>query len=180
MRLLVTAALCVVMMTAAAAAGSTKDGGPRLRPQDSRSKDVLREGMARSATFRALVERIEASTVIVYLSVNPALKPNLAGQLTWMTRAGGYRYVRASIGPDQPLNQMIATVAHELRHAIEVIDDESVTDETTLIELYRRIGHQDTTLSPNRWETVAAQETGQRVRRELTGASASAMMAKAS
>ena len=35
---------------------------------------------------------------------------------------------------------MIATVAHELQHVVEVIEDESVTDERSLVELYKRIG----------------------------------------
>ncbi len=59
----------------------------RLRPQDDRADaTVLREGVARSATFSALVDRIEASNVIVYVAINPMLKSNLSGMLTWMTQ----------------------------------------------------------------------------------------------
>ena len=144
-----------------------RDGGPRLRPQDARTRQVLAEGAARSSTFKALVERIEASNVIVYVAINPLLRSSLAGSLTWMTRAGDYRYVRASISPEMLFDQMIATVAHELQHAVEVIEDESVTDERSLTNLYRRIGHQNQSASPDGWETVAAQETGWQVRREL-------------
>ena len=60
--------------------------------------------------------------------------------MTWMTRAGDFRYVRASISTELLFDQMIATVAHELQHAVEVIEDESVTDERSLVELYKRIG----------------------------------------
>ena len=84
-----------------------------------------------------------------------------------MTRTGAYRYVRASISTDLTFNQMIATVAHELQHAVEVIEDETVSDEKSLVALYRRIGRQNSSAAPSRWETEAAQEAGFRVRREL-------------
>jgi hypothetical protein len=141
-------------------------------------KQALQEGAARSATFKALVDRIETGDVIVYLAVSPLLKSSLSGSLTWMTQAGGYRYVRASISPDLLFDQMIATVAHELQHAVEVVEDKTVTDEDGLVRLYRRIGHQSTHASPTGWETVAAQQAGWQVRRELVSAPSSTLALK--
>ena len=46
---------------------------------------------------------------------------------------GEFRYLRASINSDLTPDQMIATIAHELQHAVEVIADESVSDEDTLV-----------------------------------------------
>ena len=166
MRMLLTVALVAVLSMSSALAAE-RVGGPRLRPQDPRSVQVLKEGATRSATFRGLVNRIEASNLIVYIAVNPVLKSTLSGALTWMTRAGDYRYVRASISTDLTLDQMIASVAHELQHAVEVIEDESVTDERSLIALYKRIGQPSRAAGPSGWETVAAQRTGTQVRREL-------------
>lgn len=166
MRLLACVVVVCVIATSSAFAG-VPTGEVRLRPQDSRLELVLKEGVARSATFKALVDRIEASNVIVYVALNPAMKSSLSGMLTWMTRAGGFRYVRASISIDLPFDQMIATLAHELQHAVEVIDDESVVDEKSLIALYKRIGQQNSHAAPSRWETTAAQQAGFRVRREL-------------
>lgn len=166
MRLLLTIALVAGVLTSSARA-SEPIGGPRLRPQDPRISLVLQEGMARSATFRALVNRIESSNVIVYIAVNPTLKSTLSGALTWMARAGAFRYVRASIRTELPFDQMIASVAHELQHAVEVIEDESVIDERSLTALYRRIGEPSRAAGPSGWETVAAQRTGSQVRREL-------------
>jgi hypothetical protein len=141
-----------------------------VRPQDDRLTQLLRDGTSRSTTLKALVNRIEGSNVIVYLALNPLMKSNLAGMLTWMTRAGNVRYLRASISPDLSPDQMIATIAHELQHALEVVADENVNDEKGLVALYRRIGRQSGTSSPSRWETVAAQETGFQVRKELNSA----------
>ena len=175
-----SAVLCVVVATSPAFAAKGPTGEVRLRPQDPRLEKVLKEGAARSTTFKALVDRIEASNVIVYIALNPIMKSNLSGALTWMTRSGDYRYLRASISIDLTPEQMIATVAHELQHAVEVIEDESVVDEKTLVALYRRIGHQNSTVAPARWETAAAQQAGFRVRRELGSTPAAPTIARAS
>jgi hypothetical protein len=177
MRLL-TVALLAAVLTSSTLSAAAPNGGPRLRPQDSRLAEVLREGIARSATFKSLVDRIEASNVIVYAALNPLMKSNLSGTLTWMTRAGDFRYVRASISVDLTFDQMIATLGHELQHAVEVIEDEAVIDEKSLVSLYRRIGHQSDSAAPSRWETVAAQQAGFQVRRELVSAPAGTISAR--
>ena len=177
MRTLSCVVLSVVLALAKVSAAPSTE--VRLRPQDARLEQVLKEGAARSATFKALVDRIEASNVIVYVALNPMMKSSLAGMLTWMTRAGDYRYVRASISTELPFDQMIATVAHELQHAVEVIEDESVIDEKSLVALYRRIGLQHSTQAPARWETTAAQQAGFQVRRELVQTPASTAVARA-
>ena len=169
MRLLPVVILCSALLTSSAfAAGPT--GEVRLRPQDERLERLLKEGAKRSTTFKALVDRIESSNVIVYVALNPVMKSSLSGMLTWMTRTGQYRYVRASISTDLSNDQMIATLAHELQHAVEVIQDESVVDEKSLVALYRKIGRQNSAAAPARWETDAAQQAGFRVRRELVEA----------
>jgi len=167
MRLLLSLVLCAVVMSSPALAAASSPTGRNVRPQDNRLTQLLRAGSARSATLKSLVDRIEASRVIVYVAINPLMKPNLSGMLTWMTQAGGYRYVRASISTDLTPDQMIATIAHELQHAVEVIEDEAVKDEKSLVALYRRIGQQSGNASPSRWETDAAQRTGFVVRKEL-------------
>ena len=168
MRLLPCVLASVLIATSAAVAVAAGPSGEvRLRPQDARLEQLLKEGAARSATFKSLVDRIESSNVIVYVALNPMMKSTLSGMLTWMTRAGDFRYVRASISTDLTPDQMIATLAHELQHAVEVIDDPNVVDEKSLVALYRRIGQQNSQAAPARWETIAAQQAGYRVRREL-------------
>src|SRR5687768_16432511 len=73
----------------------------RIRPQDPRLEHVIREGIARSATFRNIVNRIEAGNVFVYVSLSPNLRSSLAGKLTWMTQAGAFRYLKATISTEQ-------------------------------------------------------------------------------
>jgi hypothetical protein len=174
MRLLISVTLFAALVSPILASAAPVDGGPRIRPQDSRTKLILQEGAARSTTFKALVDRVEASNVIVYVAINPMMKSSLSGSLSWMTQAGGYRYLRASISPDLMFDQMIATVAHELQHVVEVIGDEKVKSEKTLVALYERIGQRSQNVSPG-WETVAAQETGWQVRRELVSVPAASI-----
>lgn len=182
MRWLLSIVFCfaVVMPNAGAATPErSREGGPRIRPQDPRSLQLLRAGTARSETFRALVDRIEASNVFVYVTVTPFIKSSLAGQLTWMTQAGPYRYLRATLNAEQTANQQIASLAHELQHAVEVVEESRVKDEKTLVALYQRIGQPSRAAVSSGWETIAAQEAGYRVRRELgdsTGAATAARM----
>lgn len=149
-------------------------GGPRIRTTDARLTTLLQEGVARSSTLRGLVDRIEAGDVIVYLSLSPLMKSSLAGKLTWMSRAGQYRYLRAQINTELSPDQMIATLAHELQHAVEVSDAADVVDQRSLIELYKRIGEPSRAITSAGWETTAAYETGLQVRRELVSAPATA------
>ena len=172
MRLLLSAILCAVAISSSAVSAAVATDSRNLRPQDDRLRQLLSDGSERSATFKALVDRVEASKVIVYVAINPLMKPNLSGMLTWMARAGEFRYLRISINPDPVTDHMIATIAHELHHAVEVIEHETVSDESSLVALYQRIGEQSGRSSPSRWETVAAQRTGLQVRKELVGVAA--------
>ncbi len=139
----------------------------RVRPQDPRLIDLVRAGMARSATFRGLVNRLESGNVIVYISLSSTLRYSLAGKLTWITKAGGFRYLKATLRVEQTADQMIATLAHELQHALEVSADESVADQRSMLALYKRIGRPSYSGLDAAWETEAAQDTAVQVRREL-------------
>ena len=167
------ALLLIVLSSFVAASGvfaaepDERSNGPRLRPQDDRTTAMVAAGVARSASFRALVDRIEASDVFVYVGLSPLLKSTMAGRLTWMTKAGGYRYLRAAISTGLLSDQIIASLAHELQHVVEVIEDSNVVDEPSLETLYKRIGHRSRAGVTAAWETVAAQEAAIRVRREL-------------
>ncbi len=156
-----------LFVAASSALASERGNGPRIRPQDDRITAMLAAGVARSASFRALVDRIEASDVYVYVGMSPLLKSSLAGRLSWMTKAGGYRYLRAAISTGLSSDRIISSLAHELQHVVEVIEDSAVVDEKSLETLYKRIGEPSRATASVAWETVAAQEVASRVRREL-------------
>ena len=152
----------------------------RIRPQDPRLAELIGEGLAHSATFRDIVRRLESGNLFVYVTLSPNMRASLAGKLTWMSKSGAFRYMRATINTEQSSSQMIATLAHELQHALEVGAEESVIDQRSLAGLYRRIGLPSTAGVAGGFETVAAHETGLQVRRELLAAAAAAAASRSS
>ena len=163
---LVVFALLVCVPLAASSDTTLKDT-THLRLQDSRTINAMREGLLKSPTLRKLVDRIEASNTFVYVTLDPFMKKRLSGQTTWMGKSKEFRYLRVAIQGDLATDQIIATLGHELRHVVEVIDNESVVSEDTLVALYKRIGRPSSPDIPSGWETVAAQDAGLQVRREI-------------
>ena len=171
------ALVCFALLPHSAFAGppTTRLGGPRVRAQNARIEKYIKDGLRRSPTMRALVERIEASDVIVYVGTNPLMKSHLSGALSFVTAAGDFRYVRAMINADQVPDLMIATLAHEFQHVVEVIEAPSVVDDNSLVRLYRKIGVESADRRETGWETQAAQATAAQVRRELVAARTTAV-----
>jgi hypothetical protein len=144
-----------------------RDGGNRIRTTEKRLGTLLSQGIARSSTLRTLVETLERGNVIVYLELQPALRRRLSGVMTFVTTTTRFRYVRISINPELPTETLIASIGHELQHALEVAQAETVVDDNTLSALYQRIGRAVGGRHVDRWDTDAAQEVGEQVRREL-------------
>jgi hypothetical protein len=151
-------------------------GGARVRPNDQRTATVFLNGLQRSDTFRALVDRLEQRNVIVYLRMDPALKGKLAGRLTWMAATRNFRYVRISLNPEIGGDLAIATLGHELQHAVEVADAPSIIDAESLAAYYQKHGVRVGTRKDD-WDSLAARMVGDDVRRELAQAPAARAVA---
>jgi hypothetical protein len=160
----------------AAPASGPATGGARVRPNDQRTAAVFLNGIERSDTFRALVDRLEQRNVIVYLRMDPSLKRKLAGRLTWMAATRNFRYVRVSLNPEIGGDLAVATLGHELQHAVEVAEAPSIVDGESLAAYYQkhgvRVGNQK-----DDWDSVAARLIGDDVRRELSQAPAARVVA---
>jgi hypothetical protein len=157
--------ILLAALLAPTVAFSNEIGGPRIRPNDRRSANLLLEGLQRSETLRALVDRLDDKDVIVYLEMQPRLKARLAGSLTWITATPKFRYVRISWNPDISSNAAIATLGHELQHALEIAAQPSIVSDSTLEAYYRE--HGIDMRSHNGWDTIAARDRGDDVRRDL-------------
>jgi hypothetical protein len=142
---------------------------PRVRAADSRVATALKEGLQRSASFRAIIDRVNTLDVIVYAETQPLLRGRLSGTMTWVTATKQFRYVRVSLNPDLNTMQMTASLAHELQHVVEVGEAKSIVDTKTLTDYYRLAGIENHVRS-DEWDTEAAQRTGDIVRRELADA----------
>ena len=170
-RLFTRATVLVVSMVLALplTAGATATVPPsNLRPQSVRVADWLDLGVEGSATFRALVERINRGDVLVYIDAPFNLRSGLSASLTWMAAIPGGRLVRASLRRTLSDREAVAMLGHELQHVVELLDHPEVRSEAALSDLYHRIGHASTT-KDRHWDTTAARRAGEAVRLELLG-----------
>lgn len=141
---------------------------PRVRPYDGKTATLLVEGLERSTTMRAIVDRLEQLDVIVYLEMQPALRKKLAGTLTWLAATEANRYVRISLNPEMMHDSLIAALGHELQHALEVAEAPWVVDPASLQAYYEKNG-MSTARHINGWDSLAARVAGYDIRRELAG-----------
>lgn len=137
----------------------------RVRAADARVQALLVEGVRRSPTFAALLTALNRSDVIVYVEKVMTLPKDTAGRLTIVPMAGTQRYLRIHIRTDLMKNEAISLIGHEMQHALEVAGEIDVRDAGGLIRLYERIGHSSG--GEHVYDTIAAQDTGRQVRREL-------------
>jgi hypothetical protein len=139
----------------------------RVRALDGRAAATLREGLARSATFRELASALENSDLVVYVEIGSLRTHSV---LSFMAATSGGRVVRISLDFRDTEPFMIEWLGHELRHAVELAAAPNVRDQESLRQLYQRIGEQS---SSGGWCTRAAQLAGAAVLDEvLTGSGA--------
>ncbi|MGE0041091.1 MAG: hypothetical protein AB7H88_13095 [Vicinamibacterales bacterium] len=167
--LVVALALGLASPLAAAPPASPLPGGPRVRPTDARAARVLREGLLRSPTFGALVDRLERGGVIVYVSMDPRMRHGLAGGIAWVTTAGTLRCVRVTLNPLLRTTALVAGLGHELRHAVEVDDHPAIDGADAFLDLYEAIGHTGG-LGAGSWDTPAAVAAGEVILAEAAAA----------
>jgi len=173
--------LLVLGLTASVAAHNARFGPPPLAPAELEAlltsplrhvraltphlARVVEVGMWRSPTFARLVADLDRTDVIVQIVPSQNLRPSVLGQVVLVPSPPAARYVRLQIRAEGCVEDLVAIVAHELRHALEIAAATWVRDDSGLIELYQRIGE---CLDPGRqYETASARDTGRQVRREL-------------
>jgi hypothetical protein len=160
----------IIVCSAAAASSASAAGVTRVRSSDPAIGALLREGSDRSATFGTLVDAIEHSNGIVYVEFGYCVFGHLNGcVLPLIASPHGDRYLRILVTPDKSRrshDQLLALIAHELRHALEVFEHVDVVDAATMNALYSRIGTPETG-GLNGYETSAARAAGDHTLNEL-------------
>ena len=137
---------------------------PRVRTVDLALVALIQEATDRSPTFRQLRERIQASDGIVYIVRGRCGYHVRACLVLWVGIALPNRLLRVVVDLDQADHNAMASIAHELRHALEVLDEPSVRTAASMFLFYypRNRLRQDRT-----FETEAAVDAGNTVLREL-------------
>lgn len=155
-------ALATALM--AAAPSATDRTFPHLRTASPLLLSLIDEARDHSPTFQRQLETLEQSDVIVYFEAAPHMEARLRGRVHFMGASGGFRYLRIQVRTSLGRYDIIASIAHELQHAIEISCHPEVVSEAGLAALYRRIGDE------HEWcmfETEEAVQAGKAVRTEL-------------
>jgi hypothetical protein len=136
----------------------------RIRPMQKVGEQLLAEGIAHSPTFRWLVDRLNHSNVIVYVDVRPDMPPHLGGSLRFLARSATDHFLKIQLNRKFQGKILVALLAHELQHAVEVAEEGNIGSAEDLRRLYRRVGVRT---GFDRYDTVAARQAGYIVRDEL-------------
>jgi hypothetical protein len=164
------AALLALLWTLVAAVALDAKGphDDRIRTLDPRLAELVQEGIARSGTFSDLVQQLTRGDVVVYVRYDP-LPAGVHGSLSFLSRAAGVRYVLVSLTADLDTPRSIVVLGHELRHAVEVVDQPSIVDTATFAAAYEQVTYRRRHLANGGvgLDTIAAVEAGVQIWKEM-------------
>jgi hypothetical protein len=172
-----TVVMAVLGCTCPASAGESSTAAVAVTTSDQSMNAHVRSDsaaivalMARasdtSTTFRQLVEAIETSGSVVYIQGGACLD-NARACFVSVTMAGSRRnlWVRVTTKVHDNDCDLMGSIAHELRHTVEVLDVSIVTSTAALVAFYRWYGVRG---SARTYETQAAIDAGNAVRSECS------------
>lgn len=139
----------------------------RVRADHPRVAAAIQSGLRHSPTFRALVQAVNATDGLVWVDAGSCGGSVRACLALTVRIAGPYRLLRVVVDTRRPALDMIASLAHELRHALEALNDPTVRSGGAIYFFFQQQGEP----SGGRFETDAAIAAGDQVRRELRAAS---------
>jgi len=128
---------------------------------------VIASGIQRSPLFRQLADRLEGSDIIAHVVSDLHPAQQVIGYTTFVIRAGGVRYIRISVDPRLADWDLVATIGHELQHAVEIANARGVVDQHTMRTFYVSVGIRGGCDRGETFETATAVAVGQRIRREV-------------
>jgi len=149
-------------------AGGAVDFGS-VHPQDAALSSALADGLERSATLRGLVRRIQLLNGVVFLAAGPwrnqADRTVFSGGMAHTVAVRGqWRILFGRVEPSRG-DATIATIGHELRHAVEILETPGIVDAASIERLYERIGFET---HAGAYETENAGRAERAVRSELS------------
>ena len=136
---------------------------PRVRSSDVSLAGVNHEMTEHSATFRALIGAINASDGIVYVEAGEC-GHDVAACLVGVSSAGAYRMLWIKVDKDRRECDLIASIGHELQHAVENPERLRRPMRSRNVSLLHGCGRRS---GPLVFETTAATNAGIAVRSEI-------------
>jgi len=159
-----------IIRTVAAVDGTVGPGradslsGPRVRSSHRYLRAMIDEAALRSSTFRSIVAAIEATNGIVYVEHGACMHGVRTCLALDVTTAAGYRILRVFVDARQPDWDVMASIGHELRHALEVLENPALVDRVSVYLFYA----QNRGAKDRPFETRAAIDAGFAVRNEVS------------
>ena len=160
-RLILSAATATAL--APMAVHAQTGGQPRVRSTHDYIRAMITEAAQRSPTFRRLVEAIGVTNGIVYIEQGDCGHSVRACLTMTITPTAEYRFLRVLVDARQPDWEVMSSIGHELQHAIEVLENLSLTSSEAIFLFYTREGM---TMGES-FETPAAVRIGNIVRSEV-------------
>ena len=167
-RLLLWGAVMLAAAGLAGPAGAAADELSGVRSTSPAIRELVDDAMWESPTFRGIVRAIVATDGIVYVEEGVCRHGVHACLLLDVTPAGAYRILRILVDRQGTLAHrsrldLIATIGHELRHALEVLSERTIRSAAAVFLFY--FSHVPTTNAT--FETAAAIAAGAAIRGEL-------------
>jgi hypothetical protein len=140
---------------------------PHVRGEGGMQR-LIDDAARRSPEIRASIDRLQDLDVIVYVRARLLTQPDLDGRVALLSAVRGRRYLVIELACGRSELTQMATLGHELFHAIEIAEEPSAVSAETLATLYARIGIKTGDRQGRRtYETEAAAAAGMRARRQL-------------
>ena len=145
-----------------------------IRTNDALLRSLLIEGCRLSPTLRALADAIGRTDGIVYITPGACpIRTLRACLLHKVQDTGDARYLWIRLGANADSTALVSSMAHELQHALEVLEQPKLRSQRDVLDFYQTVG------SPaygggslyRTYETNAAIDVTEKVRAELTKAS---------
>lgn len=138
---------------------------PRVRSSVPPIAALIARTPEQSATFRRLIDAISASDGIVYVEAGEC-GHDVTACLVGVTTAGAFRILWIKVDATKSECDLIASISHELQHAVEVLHDSDARSGAEMFLYYLRNARRGS--GPNvAFETTAAIDAGIAVRSEL-------------
>lgn len=168
LRYVLVVLLSLSPLAAASAQADEPVGDPHVRLLPPCDKALLDDAVEHSETVRGLLDRLAPSDLVVYVRCTAFRTSELAGRLRFMGSVAGVRYTIADVRLQTQWWNQVATLAHELMHAVEIAEAPWVQSAADMEAFYREAGTMTSDRPPS-FETAAAREVSHRVYREMFG-----------